>query len=58
MANAARTRTEQYLAKVKEAEENAAKSEYPEDRDSWLRIADEYRQLAKLTGSRPQSSKR
>jgi hypothetical protein len=44
-------RTDQYLAKVKEAEEQAAKSETIEDRESWLRIADEYRQLVELIGS-------
>jgi hypothetical protein len=44
-------RTDQYLAKAKDAEEQAAKSGTIEDRESWLRIADEYRQLAKLLGS-------
>jgi hypothetical protein len=50
-------RTNQYLAKVKEAEERASQSGKIEDRESWLRIAEEYRQLAKLIGSDGKSPK-
>jgi len=51
-------RTNQYFAKVKEAEEQAARPGNIEDRKSWLRIADEYRALAKLTGSNGSSKSR
>jgi hypothetical protein len=42
----ARITVDNVLAKAKEADENAAKSKDNKTRNSWNRIADEYRELA------------
>ena len=42
----ANERRDRFLAEAKKAEELAAKAASPEIRDSWLKIADGYRQLA------------
>jgi hypothetical protein len=41
-----------FLAKAKEAEEQAAKARDEESRGSWLRIAQGYRDLARANGHR------
>lgn len=40
-----------FLARAKEAEEMAAKAKDPQARDSWITIADGYRNLARLAGN-------
>jgi uncharacterized alpha-E superfamily protein len=39
-----------YLAKAREADENAAAAKDQRTRDSWLKIANSYRELAKFGG--------
>jgi hypothetical protein len=43
-------RKAEYLEKAKEAEELAEKTKDPQVRDSWLKIAQSYRELARTTG--------
>jgi len=43
------SRKNQFLAKAKEAEEHAAKAKDPETRDTWLKIAQNYGELAAST---------
>jgi hypothetical protein len=43
------SRQKLYLAKAKEAEQNAAKAKSEDARRDWLRIAQKYRDLAHLT---------
>jgi hypothetical protein len=38
-----------YLSKAKEAEQEATRARNPESRASWLRIAENYRDLARYT---------
>ena len=40
-----------YLSKAKEAEQEAARAKNPESRASWLRIAENYRDLARYKQS-------
>jgi hypothetical protein len=42
-------RQKQYLAKAQDAEENAAKAKNEAARADWLRIAEKYRELARIS---------
>ena len=46
----ARQRKEEFLAKAKEAEELAEQTMSHHEKESWLRIAREYRELANRQG--------
>jgi len=43
------SRQKQFLAKAAEAEQTANNAKDPQSRDSWLKIAQSYRYLAKTT---------
>ena len=43
------TRRQEFLDKAKDADERAAKAKGPQLRDSWQKIAQTYRDLAKTT---------
>jgi len=43
-------RKEEYLAKAKDAELEAARAATPDGRDGWLKVAQGYRSLAAGTG--------
>ena len=42
-----------YLTKAKEADEKAEEASTPSSRNTWLKIADNYRELAKQEGAKP-----
>ena len=50
MAMENQSKIEEFLAKAKEAEEHAAKAAGGPTRESWLRIAFGYRDLARANG--------
>jgi hypothetical protein len=51
------SRQDEFLAKAKEAEEQAAKAADEGSRESWLKIAKGYRDLARANGYRAKPAK-